>query len=66
MRIFLFSLPLSSAYRNIQDKFIIDIVGDQRLKWVVLLLKMPLDIPGFAYAAVVAAGGIFGYYKAGN
>ncbi|KAK9755044.1 transmembrane protein 230/134 14C [Popillia japonica] len=27
---------------------------------------MPLDIPGFAYAAVVAAGGIFGYYKAGS
>lgn len=27
---------------------------------------MPLDIPGFAYAAVVAAGGFLGYYKAGN
>ncbi|XP_017774536.1 PREDICTED: transmembrane protein 14C [Nicrophorus vespilloides] len=27
---------------------------------------MPLDITGFAYAAVVAAGGIMGYYKAGS
>lgn len=27
---------------------------------------MPVDIPGFAYAAVVAAGGVFGYYKAGK
>lgn len=27
---------------------------------------MPIDFPGFAYAAAVAAGGIFGYYKAGK
>ncbi|XP_022907283.1 transmembrane protein 14C [Onthophagus taurus] len=27
---------------------------------------MGFDIPGFAYAAVVAAGGAFGYYKAGS
>lgn len=27
---------------------------------------MPIDIHGFAYAAVVAAGGVFGYYKAGK
>lgn len=27
---------------------------------------MPIDYPGFAYAAVVAAGGVFGYYRAGN
>lgn len=27
---------------------------------------MPLDLPGFAYAAVIAAGGVFGYYKAGE
>lgn len=27
---------------------------------------MPVDIAGFAYAAVVAAGGVFGYYRAGN
>lgn len=27
---------------------------------------MPVDVPGFAYAAVVAAGGVFGYYKAGE
>lgn len=27
---------------------------------------MPVDLPGFAYAAVVAAGGVFGYYKAGK
>lgn len=24
---------------------------------------MPIDIPGFAYAAAVAAGGIMGYVK---
>ena len=24
---------------------------------------MPVDIPGFAYAAIVAAGGIMGYVK---
>jgi len=27
---------------------------------------MPIDFPGFAYAAAVAAGGLFGYYKAGS
>lgn len=27
---------------------------------------MPVDLAGFAYAAVVAAGGVFGYYKAGK
>lgn len=27
---------------------------------------MPVDLPGFAYAAVVAAGGMFGYYRAGK
>ncbi|KAK4884879.1 hypothetical protein RN001_001150 [Aquatica leii] len=27
---------------------------------------MPIDVPGFAYAAAIAAGGIFGYYKAGS
>lgn len=27
---------------------------------------MPVDVAGFAYAAVVAAGGVFGYYKAGK
>ncbi|KAG5896448.1 hypothetical protein JTB14_022527 [Gonioctena quinquepunctata] len=27
---------------------------------------MPLDVPGLLYAAVVAAGGVFGYYKAGS
>lgn len=27
---------------------------------------MPLDYPGFAYAAAVAVGGIIGYYKAGK
>ncbi|KAB0803324.1 hypothetical protein PPYR_00294 [Photinus pyralis] len=27
---------------------------------------MPVDFPGFAYAAAVAAGGILGYYKAGS
>ncbi|KAF5308592.1 hypothetical protein FQR65_LT06140 [Abscondita terminalis] len=27
---------------------------------------MPVDVPGFAYAAAIAAGGIFGYYKAGS
>lgn len=27
---------------------------------------MPVDIPGFAYAAVVAAGGIMGYVKSNS
>lgn len=27
---------------------------------------MPVDLAGFAYAALVAAGGAFGYYKAGK
>lgn len=27
---------------------------------------MPFDLPGFLYAGAVAAGGILGYYKAGN
>lgn len=27
---------------------------------------MPVDVAGFAYAAVVAAGGVLGYYKAGK
>lgn len=27
---------------------------------------MPLDLPGFLYAGAVAAGGLLGYYRAGN
>ncbi|CAG9813225.1 unnamed protein product [Phaedon cochleariae] len=27
---------------------------------------MPVDIPGFIYAGMVAAGGVLGYYKAGS
>jgi len=27
---------------------------------------MPVDVPGFAYAAIVAVGGIVGYTKAGK
>ncbi|XP_018564550.1 transmembrane protein 14 homolog [Anoplophora glabripennis] len=27
---------------------------------------MPADFPGFIYAGAVAAGGIFGYYRAGS
>jgi hypothetical protein len=30
------------------------------------ILKMPVDVLSFAYAATVAAGGIVGYAKAGK